>query len=180
MTEVWTRAYGFEGHYEVSNLGRCRSAKATCGTRIGLILKPSCSRTGYLFVVLVNIEIRKTIRLHRLVYESFVGPILEGMQINHINGMKTDNRLENLEVVTASQNKLHAIHVLGHKPYVIPSQGEKNGRAKLKQSDIPEIFSLRERGWSQQKIADAFGINQTNISRILLGKSKFTIPIKIN
>jgi hypothetical protein len=127
----------------------------------------------------VNLNIRKNIQVHRLVYESFVGPIPSEMQINHINGVKNDNRLENLEVVSASENKLHAIHVLGKKTYIIPSQGEKNGRAKLKQADIPEIFSLRERGWSQQEIADIFGVNQTNISRVLLGKSGFEIPSKI-
>jgi len=170
MTEVWKPAIGFEGHYEVSNLGRCRSVKAACGTHIGLIRKPSLSR-GYARFLLVNLDVRKNIQAHRLIYESFMGPIPAGMQINHRNGVKNDNRLENLEVVSASENKLHAIHVLGKKTYLIPSQGELNGRAKLTEAQLPEIFRLRSLGWSQQRIADKFGINQTNISRVLRGIS---------
>lgn len=170
MTEVWKSAVGFEGHYEVSNLGRCRSAKATCGTRIGLVLRPGLWR-GYHRFVLVDHEVRRNIQAHRLVYQSFVGPIPPEMQINHINGVKNDNRLENLEVVSASQNALHAIHVLGRKPYSIPSKGELNGRAKLSEAQLPEIFRLRSLGWSQQRIADKLGVNQTSISRVLLGQS---------
>lgn len=170
MTEVWKPAVGFEGHYEVSNLGKCRSAKATCGTRIGLVLKPGLSR-GYCRFVLVDHDLRRNVQAHRLVFESFVGPIPTGMQINHKNGVKNDNRLENLEIVSASENKLHAIYVLGRKTYAIPSQGELNGRAKLTEAELPEIFRLRALGWSQQRIADKFGINQTNISRILRGIS---------
>jgi len=170
MTEVWKPAVGFEGHYEVSDLGRCRSAKATCGTRIGLVLRPGLSR-GYQRVVLVNLDIRKNIQVHRLVYESFVGPIPLGMQINHKNGQKADNRLENLEAVTPSENTLHGFRSLGRKPVKNPQPGEENGRAKLTKTQIPEIFRLRALGWSQQRIADKFGIDQTNISRVLRGNT---------
>lgn len=174
MSEVWKPAAGFEGHYEVSNLGRCRSAKSTCGTRIGLVLRPGLSR-GYQRVVLVNLEIRKNIQVHRLIYESFVGPIPAGMQINHKNGQKADNRLENLEVVTPSENTLHGFRSLGRKPVKNPQPGAENGRAKLTEAQLPEIFRLRELGWSQQRIADKLGIHQTNISRVLLGQSWNTV-----
>jgi hypothetical protein len=61
---------------------------------------------------------------HRMVWEAVHGPIPEGLQINHKNGVKTDNRIENLELVTASENTAHAYR-LG----LICAKGERNGRA---------------------------------------------------
>ena len=116
------------------------------------------------------------VSVHRVVWQSFNGPIEAGLQINHKNGIKHDNRLENLETCNASENQLHALNVLGHTPPPLPvTKGEKNGRAKIKQSDIPVIFSLRASGLSQQRIAERFGVCQTSISRILIGKSGFDI-----
>lgn len=127
-------------------------------------------RRGYDNYTLSVENVQKTFAAHRLVWEAFNGPIPPGAQVNHKNGEKRDNRLANLEVCSPSENTLHAVHVLG-RPWTAPPHkiGSKNGRAKLREEQIPEIRRLRAAGWSQQKIADRFGVNQTIISGVLRG-----------
>lgn len=165
----WRPAYGFETHYEVSSDGRARRIARGPATRPGRELTPHLLRQGYrrfAFCVGHNVT-QKT--AHRAVWEAFVGPIPPGMQINHKNGVKDDNRLENLECVTASENTLHGFRVLGRKPAVNPNPGSRNGRAKLTEADIPDIWRLRRTGLSQQEIANRYGVAQTSISRVLRG-----------
>ena len=167
--ETWKTIPNFGDCYAVSNKGRVKRLKGTSGTRPGRICKPAYLRGYARYRLCVNGEHPRMFNAHRLVYEVFVGPIPEGMQINHKNGVKNDNRVQNLEVVTASENKVHAHEVLGlayPEPYGSP--GEKNPRAKLNWEKVREI---RRRyaagGTSQQALADEFGIDQTNISRLL-------------
>lgn len=171
MNEEWLPARGFEDFYEVSNHGRLRRSKRGPRTRPGLLNKPGIDKDGYFKYVLCCDNRRSYRFAHRLTYETFVGPIPDGQQINHKNGNKQDNRLANLEAVTPSQNTLHGFRVLGRKPVLNPHQGSTNGRAKLSESQAREVFRLRALGWSQQRIANEFGIDQTNVSRILLGKA---------
>jgi len=141
-------------------------------TRVGHVIKPALSR-GYHRLSLHVGLVQLTRSVHRLVAETFLGPIPKGMQINHRNGVKTDNRVENLEICTPAGNSSHRTHVLckqnppPHKP------GAQNGRAKLTDADVPAILAMRATGASQQKIADHFGVHQTNISKLLLGKTGF-------
>jgi hypothetical protein len=128
-------------------------------------------RRGYLGVPVCANGKTATLSAHRMVWEAFNGPIPPGMQINHKNGIKHDNRLSNLEVVTPSENTRHTFTHLGRKGVKNPHPGERNGRAKLRDADIPKIFEARAQGLSQQKIGDMFGIDQTSVSRILLRKS---------
>lgn len=171
MQELWVPAFGYEGVYEVSNLGRVKRVKQGPHTRPGFILKPSIGRKGYIRYGLRDGGPMKSIQAHRLVWQSFVERIPAGFQINHINGITDDNRLENLEVVTPSENNLHAFRVLGRKPNVWDRAGEKNGRAKLTEPDIFKIHQLRSEGLTQQKIADVYGVTQVQISSILRGES---------
>lgn len=94
------------------------------------------------------------------------------MQINHINGDKADNRIANLEVCTPSENTLHAVRIL-RRPWNPPPHkpGVKNGRAKLTELDVALVRQLRSDGWSQQRLADRFGVHQTGISALLRGQS---------
>ena len=104
--EIWKDIKGFEGLYQVSNLGRVKSLERidALGHRLKeKILKPQLVRRYYR-VCLCKQSIKKTYRVHRLVWEAFNGQIPEGLQVNHINEVKTDNKLENLNLMTCKEN----------------------------------------------------------------------------
>jgi len=99
--ERWLPIVGYEGLYEVSDLGRVRSLARNGTSKNGRILKQQ-NYCGYLSVILNN-KGHKLIKVHRLVLLSFL-PIEEKKQVDHINQIKTDNRLENLRWATGSEN----------------------------------------------------------------------------
>ena len=98
--EYWRPISGYIDLYDVSNFGRVRSLKYG-KIRILKLFKP---KDGYLQVQLWKNHNYKNYKVHRLVYEAFNGPIPEGMQVNHINEDKTDNQLENLNLMTPKEN----------------------------------------------------------------------------
>ena len=98
---------GYEGLYKVTDKGEVISV------RRGKMLKPQKKRKGYLFVILCNNKHRRRFYVHRLVAEAFIENPCSKEQVNHINGVKNDNRVSNLEWVTAKENIFHATHVLG-------------------------------------------------------------------
>jgi hypothetical protein len=106
--EVWKPVVGYEGVYEASDFGNVRRIKPGIATRPGKVLKPFPHSEGYLRVSLsVNcLAINKYI--HILVAEAFYGPCPKGMEVNHKNTVKTDNRLSNLEFITHRDNTTHA------------------------------------------------------------------------
>ena len=115
--EKWKDVKEYEGFYEVSNLGRIRrkDGKVKSGIKNndlrfikGKMLKQHLKRNGYLTVDLSKQNKVKTISVHRIVATAFLEPIEGKDQVNHINGNKTDNRIENLEWVTSSENRIHA------------------------------------------------------------------------
>ena len=105
-TEIWHKCEVPYTRYEVSNQGRVRNALT------GLVLRPRKVSRGYRKVSLCYKGQRKECYIHNLVATAFVEGWLEGLQVNHKNGVKTDNRAENLEWVTASENQRHASDVL--------------------------------------------------------------------
>ena len=100
--EEWKDIPEYEGLYQASNLGRVKSLKRPYVLK-EKILKQQLVR-GYCQVHLHKNSIEKKYYVHRLVYEAFNGQISEGLQVNHINEVKTDNRLENLNLMTAKEN----------------------------------------------------------------------------
>lgn len=100
--EIWKDIPNYEGIYQASNLGRIKSLKRPYGLK-EKILKPQIIR-GYYRVVLCKNSIQKKYLVHRLVWEVFNGTIPEGLQVNHINEIKADNRLENLNLMTCKEN----------------------------------------------------------------------------
>lgn len=105
----WREINKYEGNYAVSTDGQIKRNKRDKRNRALKLLKSSVSKFGYHYINLYdgNKYIREYI--HRLVYEAFNGPIEKGKQINHIDGIKANNSLSNLEVVTAKENTWHAI-----------------------------------------------------------------------
>lgn len=107
-SEVWRPVRGFEGFYEVSNYGRVRRVCAGVATWPGRILRPFIHTKGCVRVSLsVNcVVVRKYV--HVLVADAFLGECPPGLEVNHKNTIKTDNRPENLEYITHRQNTTHA------------------------------------------------------------------------
>lgn len=114
---------------------------------------------------------RKATLIHRLVWEAHRGPIPKGHWVNHKNGEKTDNRLENLECDTPSYNHLHASNVLKRRY----ASGEECAAGRFSEEAILAIKTLRKLKWSQHKIAKVFGCSQPAIFHVLQKKTKSPI-----
>lgn len=164
--ELWLPISNFQ-NYEVSSLGKVRRINDSARWKAGMILGERPDKDGYARVVLYVNRTTKSLRVHRLVVEAFIGQIPEGMQVNHKNGIKNDNRLENLEIVTASENTKHGFRALGRKPVINPMQGTSHGNAKLTDDDVRQIRKGYSNGETQEVLAKRFGTDQTNISRIV-------------
>ena len=116
MNEIWKDIPGYEGIYEVSNKGRVRSkqrlalGKNNCYRKLPeKILKERINKNGYNRVALYKNGIVKNKLVHRLVLEAFSGK--SDKIVNHINGKKTDNRIQNLEYCTYKENSIHAVDI---------------------------------------------------------------------
>ncbi|RKJ52866.1 hypothetical protein D7X33_31535, partial [Butyricicoccus sp. 1XD8-22] len=114
--EVWKTIKGYEGYYEVSNLGRVRSLARIVVDKSGRkhnvkskILKSRKGGPGYLTVNLNKDGKGKTFNVHRLVAEQFIPNVYNKRVVNHIDGNKTHNHVNNLEWVTHSENHQHAL-----------------------------------------------------------------------
>ena len=98
MKEVWKPVKGFENYYLVSSLGQVKSIRSN------RILKSGLDKYGYEKVVLSATPIKKTKFIHRLVAETFITNPLNLPTVNHINEIKTDNRVSNLEWLSIADN----------------------------------------------------------------------------
>lgn len=102
---------------------------------------------------------------HRLVWVVMHGPIPPGLTINHKNGLKHDNRPENLELATYSEQIRHAVHVLG-TARAANQNGEANHAAKLRAKAVREIRRRRAAGERLRVIAADFGLSDRTVSKI--------------
>jgi hypothetical protein len=111
--EEWKDVVGYEGIYQVSNLGNVKRISKTRGVNIkyknDYILKPMDNGKGYLRVKLTNNGISKRVMLHRIIAEAFIPNTNNKKVVNHINCNLKDNSIENLEWCTQSENCLHAV-----------------------------------------------------------------------
>jgi transcriptional regulator with XRE-family HTH domain len=132
----------------------------------GKILKATLGSHGYLYVTLRS---NKKYLVHRLVLETFVGPCPAEMECRHLNGIKTDNRLDNLCWGTRSENmqdkNRHGTNISGdHK-------GIKNGMSKLNEEKVKKIKKLlKEDKLTQKEIAKLFNVSACTISAIKNGR----------
>lgn len=108
--EIWKPVVGHEWFYEVSNLWNIKSLNFR-HKGIAIVLKPQRWRY-YMYVNLHNDSIQKKYSVHRLVAKAFIPNPENKPQINHINGLKHDNRIENLEWCTHSENMIHKYRIL--------------------------------------------------------------------
>ena len=177
--EEWRDVIGAEGLYQVSNKGRVKSndriiekfnGSVVCSHRIkGKILKPCLTGKGYLKgsgYLTVDIN-RKGKKVHRLVAEAFIPNPNKLPQVNHKDGNKTNNSVENLEWCTNSENSKHAV-ALGLRPL-----GEEKNNSKLNREIVLFIrknYICGDKKYGQKPLARKFGVAPATIKDIVLKK----------
>jgi predicted XRE-type DNA-binding protein len=170
--EEWKPIKGYDGLYEVSNNGRVRSYNKYGFKHEKMdnprIIKQKMSNAGYLRVLLSFRGVYKNHSVHRLVASVFVENLNNKKYVNHLNGIKTDNKALNLEWCTRSENQYHAYENGLQKI----TYGEDSPNSKLNNDIINEIRQKWETGkYSQSQIGKMFNTHQSQISRIINGKT---------
>lgn len=158
---MWRTVEGFE-KYEVSDDGYVRNK------RTGFVLKNRPDKDGYLRVELYDDGLRAhPKKVHRLVAQAYLEHDSERTQINHINGVKCDNRIENLEWCTRSENTRHAyrneLFQYNIRPAII-------AHTKIFERDKADIIHMREYGVPVKVIADKYRVSLNTIYEICKGR----------
>lgn len=187
--EEWRPVVGYEGVYSVSDLGRVRRDLAVPGATPGRILRRIAVK-GYQHVYLYTFGIRRRWQIHRLAIEAFIGARPIGLQVNHKDGLKTNNRPNNLEYVTAKENKQHASrlglvakgprkpeHILRgerhwsrHHPDRI-SKGSQLNRSCLTDDSVRLIRQLAANGMGYKDIGNQYSVTPQAIYCIVKRKT---------
>lgn len=174
-TEVWKPVVGYEGFYEVSNLGRVRSLDRYVSLRNrwgdirerrykGKLLVPFLHK-GY-----PHVAVRKGSAglvqqsVHRMVLEAFVGECPPRMEACHNDGNRRNAALSNLRWDTRANNHADKIK---HGTHL---RGTANPQSKFTERDIEVVFDLRRRGLTHAAIAAKIGMSSTHVSNVLNGK----------
>ena len=144
--EYWNDIEGYPNH-SVSNLGKVKSKKTE------KILKPYKTNKGYLTVGFWSNGKKKRLSIHRLVAQAFLSNFNNLPEVNHINGCKTDNNLNNLEWTSGSANISHAYQTGLRK-------------AKLTNLDKEKILQLIEKGFTQRAIGKLFNVSHSAVGYI--------------
>lgn len=161
MSEIW-RPVSVPYAYEVSDHGRVRRSGAEH------VLKGTPGNHGYPCVRLSRKSQVREHLIHRLVFEAFVGPIPEKMTINHIDGIKTNNRVENLELATKAANNAHALR-LGLNAPPPSRRGADNPRALLTDEQVAAIrdaFRQNPGYGAGRRLARQYGVSEGVVSLI--------------
>lgn len=169
--EIWKDIKGYEGIYQVSNYGKVKSLDRAIWMEINNcfgkfksnLLKQENGANGYPKVVLCKNNLPKTYLVHRLITIAFIPNPYNKPEVNHKNGIKIDNRLENLEWVTLSENHTHAYKIGLQKAY-----GENNGRAKLNSFQVRVIRKSKDS--TGRELSVIFNISEQVICQILKNK----------
>lgn len=155
--EIWKKIIGFEKQYEISSIGNLRSIDRLVnhyrgGKRLykGSIKNTRLNDKGYYRCNLKKDGKRYDFTIHRLVAIAFLDKAENKEIINHINGIKSDNRIENLEWCTASENVIHAV---------------KERLIKTKLTDI-QVLEILNSNLSNRKLAKIYGVSSTISWRI--------------
>lgn len=164
MQETWKPVVGYEGRYEVSDMGKVKSLKQ------GKILKGEVVHNGYLRVGLCKNNKSKWHRVHRLVLLSFVGECPEDCEGCHLDGNRKNNHIDNLKWVTRKENQSH------RESHGTTCRGENNVMSKLQAEDISIIRGASKYGIEQKTLAGFFGVSQSAISLVMRRKSWKHIP----
>jgi hypothetical protein len=159
MEEIWKDIEGYEGKYQVSNLGRVKSiifVKATGKIREKL-LKPIVVNKNKRYVRVMGNTV-----IHRLVAKAFIPNPENKPQVNHKNGNKEDNRVENLEWATCSENLKHAFR----NNLNSTKKGEESNLATITKDTVLKIRNLFNKGEGAREVSRLTGVKVRNLYRI--------------
>lgn len=168
MEEIWKDIEGYEGLYQISNLGRVKSLFRTYTTKSKnqftefimthkvneKIIKQSVNKMGYYQVCLYNKEKKKNMLVHRLIAEAFIPNPENKPTVNHIDGNTKNNSLNNLEWATMQEQINHSVNVLNHKRVITK-------KCRDKQIQLHERQVKRSDGIIYKSIKTASNGNET-------------------
>ena len=165
VNEIWKPVKGYEGLYEVSNLGKVKTFHPK---ENNIILKPYLMKNGYMQVCLYSKTTRKKLFVHRLVAEAFIPNPDNFTQVNHIDENKQNNCVENLEWVTHLQNMAYGTRLKRQAKTLIANEKLlKPVCCFSKNGELLQIFK------SVKEASEITGANQTSISRCCKGRPKY-------
>lgn len=161
--EIW-KPISINPKYAVSSYGKIKRLDTE------KILQTICKSAKYNQINLLVNGKRKTLKVHWLVTEAFLGKRPNNLETNHKDGNKRNNHINNLEYVTSSENNRHA-YKTGLKKPTPPRLGEACNKAKLKKQDVIIIKKLRKRGHTTVALGKMFGVSHSAISLIVNNKN---------
>lgn len=165
--EIWKDIEGYEGYYQVSNLGRVKSLERKVRNTLKSyriikerILKPTPKKEGYLDISLNISQKRKHFYVHRLVASHFIGNPEKGMDVNHKDGNKKNNNVDNLEWLSRAENHAHAYKKLKRQ----------GSRAILTKEQVLDIIKLHKEGISMKLLSEMYKVKYHTIKNALSDK----------
>lgn len=169
---------GFEGLYWVDDKGNVIT-KNWRNTKREAILRPATDNKGYLRVALMKNGKLHTLKVHRIVAQAFIPNPENKPQVNHKNGIKKDNTVENLEWCTVKENARHAVKnglwdmkIAGWNKGITTLKGSEIGTALLKEDQVIQIKTkFKPRIYTRKMLAKEFNVTEACIADIIRGKS---------
>jgi len=163
--EYWKSIIGYEGIYEISNLGSVKSLSRkiyflnTFRIVKEKLLKPNTNRYGYITVTLSNNCDMKTVTIHRLLANAFIDKVEGKEYVNHIDGIKSNNTIKNLEWCTIKENNKHSFD---NGLNILPN-GVNHYNSRF---SVNDILSIRKSDLSESKLALIYKVNRATIGKI--------------
>lgn len=170
MIERWLPVLNHDHFYEVSDRGNVRRVFGGKGAIKGRILKTRLTKDGYVKYMLYSgtkLIKPKAFLAHRLVIEAFVRKLSETDEVDHLNMIRDDNQLANLEIVTRTENAIRSFSS-GKRNMV---RGSRQGLSVTNEETVYLIKKLLKEGRKQNSLAKEFGLSVSLLNRIARGKT---------